>query len=267
VNGSVPGIAVRRNPSAGTQPKARADVVILTATPVESDALERVMVAAGHDRQRLAYGPVNTYSLYGPIGETVVAHVRCTMGSGGTAAAGLTVRDAIGDLQPWAVLAVGIAFGIKDAEQPIGQLLLSESLSAYELQRIGDSSAGQVVISRGSTMSGSPTLLGRFRDSHLNELGIDVLAGEILSGEKLVDNAAFKAALVERYPNAVGGEMEGAGVVAASHRAAVEWLVVKAVCDYAHSKGDDKQSRQWLAADTAARALLEVLTKGALMRR
>ncbi|MBY8854015.1 hypothetical protein K7G98_39625, partial [Saccharothrix sp. MB29] len=91
---------------------------------------------AGHPGSA-EFGPVNTYWRYGPIAGATVAHVRCTMGSGGTGGSSLTVTDAIRDLRPTCIIGVGIAFGIDRETQPIGQLLLSQKLSAYELQRVG----------------------------------------------------------------------------------------------------------------------------------
>jgi nucleoside phosphorylase len=243
------------------------DVIVLTATDLETRALEKVFQTAGFSPTTI-FARVNTYSLYGPIGGATVAHVRCNMGSGGAGGAAMTVGDAIADLRPWAVIAVGIAFGIDEDKQPIGQLLLSAKLSAYELQRVGEGEDGQLqIIDRGDSVPGSPTLLGRFRDSHLEQIGIDVKPGEVLSGEKLIDNADFKAALLARYTDAIGGEMEGAGVLAASYRNTVDWLVVKSVCDYAQNKGQDKKIRQEKASAVAATAFFQVLTKGALARR
>lgn len=237
-----------------------ADLVILTATETEASAFDKAMAAGGHDRHPPRFGSVNTYSLYGPIGGTMVAHVRCTMGSGGAGGSALTVSDAVRELKPWAVIAVGLAFGVDATKQPIGQVLLSEKLTTYELQRVGESQT----LHRGESVAGSPTLLGRFRDSHLEDVGLDVRPGEMLSGEKLIDNKEFKAALLLRFPDAIGGEMEGAGLLAASHRASVEWLVVKAVCDYAEAKSVEKAQRQALAAEKAVAALMHVLSIGGL---
>ncbi|WP_161606318.1 hypothetical protein [Microlunatus speluncae] len=240
----------------------RADVVVVTVNEIETTSLRHAFAEIGQPPQ-LHLGHRNTYSIYGPIGGAVVAHVRCSMGSGGPGGAQLTVSDAIRELEPWAVLAVGVAFGMDENRQPIGQLLLSERLTSYELQRVGEMD----VVSRGSDVPCSPTLLSRFRDIGLaSELGIDLLPCQLLSGEKLIDNADFKRQLLDRFPDAMGGEMEGAGVFSASYRSTVEWLVVKAVCDYAEKKHQDKQERQLLASQIAARAFVHVLKRGGLAR-
>lgn len=256
-------------PSHGTRTggpnTTRADVVVLTTTPVETEAVDKAMEQVGGERREVAYGTTNTYTLHRPVSGTVVAHVRCAMGSSAAGGSILTVAAAIEDLKPWAVLAVGIAFGADVDEQPLNDLLLSERLTAYELQRWGtDEAGGPAILERGPTVPSSPTLLGRFRDSHLEDFGIRVQAGQLLSGEKLVDNADQKTDLLRRFPDAIGGEMEGAGLFAASHRGSVEWLVVKAVCDHGQDKATEKVQRQREAAEVAARAFVTVLRQGGL---
>src|SRR5215470_73709 len=214
----------------------RVDVLLVTVNEIETEGLRQALEQAGY-YGRLHFGQMNTYWIYGPRRGVTVAHVRSTMGSGGQGGSTLTVADAIRDLDPSAVIAVGVAFGVDEAKQPIGQLLLSQKLSCYELQRVGTGGEDEVrVIPRGSSPESSPRLLGRFRDAGLNGIGISVAVGEVLSGEKLIDNMNFKDALLAMYPEAIGGEMEGAGLQAASGRANVEWLIAKSVCDYAERK-------------------------------
>lgn len=68
-----------------------------------------------------------------------------------------------------------------------------------------------------------------------------VRMGELLSAEKLVDNAAYRNELRIRFPDAIGGEMEANGVAAACDRNRIEWLVAKAICDW----GDGKKSKEF----------------------
>jgi nucleoside phosphorylase len=245
----------------------QADVVLVTVNEIETKLLKDTFEFAGYP-ERVQWGPVNTYGLFGSISGATIAHVRCTMGSGGQGGSTLTIIDAIRDLRPSSVIGVGVAFGIDETTQPIGQLLLSQKITSYELQRIGtDADGSMVATQRGPTVESSPRLLGRFRDGHLGRLGIDILSGEILSGEKLIDNPRFKQILLDRFPEAIGGEMEGAGVQAASGRSGVDWIIVKAVCDYAEHKSYRTQERQLAAAQNAARAVLAVVEQGGLSRQ
>jgi nucleoside phosphorylase len=245
---------------------SQVDVLVVTSTDVETLALRRALTRRAGEPV-VVNGPINTYNDYGPIGGAQIAHLRTTVGSGGLGGSSQAVGDAIDDRHPAAVIAVGIAFGVDEATQPIGEVLVSERLSPYELQRVGEDAEGNVTIrDRGVTSEGSPRLLSRFRDSGLERAGVRLRVGQLLSGAKLIDSAPFKAALLSRYPDAIGGEMEGAGLLDACGRRGVDWLVVKAVCDYAENKGQDKDLRQALAARQAVRALVTVLESGGLTR-
>lgn len=242
----------------------RADIVLVTVNKTETDTLKDIMTAAAGQADRV-YGRVNTYALYPTIGGTTVATVRSSMSSRGAGGAGFTVYDAVEELRPWGVIAVGIAFGFDEASQPIGQLLLSERLTDYEIRRVGTSTTGaRLDVNRGPTNDAPPRLFGRFRDGGLEDLGIDVKAGQLLTGDKLIDNKDFLATLHTEFPEAIGGEMEGAGVQAAAHREGTEWLVAKAVCDYGTNKEQEKISRQKVAARNSARAVVRLLQEGAL---
>jgi hypothetical protein len=64
--------------------------------------------------------------------------------------------------------------------------------------------------------------------------------GLVLAGGKLVNNPEFKSGLLREFPNAIGGEMEGAGLWAAADRNSTEWVLAKAVCDWADGCKHDK---------------------------
>jgi len=57
--------------------------------------------------------------------------------------------------------------------------------------------------------------------------------------------------------------MEASGILSAGIRRTIQWIVIKAVCDYGHEKSTDKDVRQRLAADVAAQAFVHVLMSGA----
>jgi nucleoside phosphorylase len=56
--------------------------------------------------------------------------------------------------------------------------------------------------------------------------------GLILTGEKLVDNIDFRNQLGQFEPEAVGGEIEGAGLYVACQDKKVDWILVKAIRDW-----------------------------------
>lgn len=65
---------------------------------------------------------------------------------------------------------------------------------------------------------------------------VSIHPGPILSGSKLVDDPKFKKQLLDQFPTAIGGEMEGSGLYSAASRNNTDWIVVKSVCDWADGK-------------------------------
>lgn len=148
-----------------------------------------------------------TYYDLGTVNQTRVWLVRSEPGSGSLGAAQQTVQKGIEALSPDAVIMAGVAFGVNEEKQSIGDVLVSKQLMSYEPQRVGEE-----VIPRGVRADCSPWLLNRARDAELNWTKSTVRVGLVLSGEKLVDDLPFRKQLVSIEREAVGGEMEGAGL-------------------------------------------------------
>jgi nucleoside phosphorylase len=109
-------------------------------------------------------------------------------------------------------------------------------------------------------LGGTARLQARGQDPARVQQGLNVKAGLLLSGEKLVDDTSFRKQLRKAESEAVGGEMEGAGVAAAANREKTPWIVVKGVSDFADGKKKvKKRERQARAARNAADLVLEVL--------
>lgn len=247
-------------------PTPQADVLLVIATEVEAQAVFEVFTP-GQKKQRHFIGD-NTYYDLGPHGNARVFMVQSEMGSGGLAGMQATVQASIEALHPAAVVMVGIAFGVNPKKQKIGDILVSRQLMSYELQRVGmDKSGKQTRIPRNDRAHASVKLVDRFTSGKKDWHGQTVEIGLILSGEKLVDNLEFRQQLLEFEPEAIGGEMEGAGLYAAAQRAKVDWILVKAICDWAEHKGRGKEQRQQLAARHAASFVLHVIQQGGLARQ
>jgi nucleoside phosphorylase len=89
------------------------------------------------------------------------------------------------------------------------------------------------------------------------------MEGAVLSGEELIDNAERKKELFDAFPHAIGGEMEGRGLYGAAQAAGVDWILVKAICDWAD--GNKHKLAQPLAAAAAVDLVRHVLLdRGAL---
>lgn len=239
-----------------TTASASFDVVLVTATEVETAAVREVFTAGD---QATFHGPTNTYRELGSYSGARVALVRSVeMGAGGGGGAMLTINDAIRDLEPSSIVLVGIAFGIGAKNQYIGDVLCATRVFDYEMQRVGSAE----IQHRGVDVPTSPRLLGRFQNAQ-QEYDQPVEFGLMLSGDKLVDNTDFRDALVELNPNARGGEMEALGAYAAGAREKIDWIVVKAYCDWADGKKRQNRSyKQRLAAERAAQFVRFTLELG-----
>ncbi len=240
------------------------DVLIVVATEVERDAVfQGVNESTGVEPKRI-FGNRQTYFDLGHLGSSHLLLVQTEIGSTGPGASLTTVGEAIDDLKPAHVLSVGIAFGVNPDKQEIGQILVSHQLQAYETQRIGtDSKGAKKLISRGDKVTASTRILGRLRAATENWLGSPVDFGLVVSGEKLIDNIDFRNELTELSPEALGGEMEGSGLYSASVGRKTDWILVKAICDWADGKKrDNKAERQKMAASQAANFVLHAISMG-----
>lgn len=245
-------------------PPARADVLLVVATQIETDAVFGVFEEGGHAPTQPSFSLINTYQLFSPVAGARIALVRCSMGAGGPGGPELTVAEAITALKPASVIMLGIAFGTDPHGQRLGDVLLSTRVFDYELVRAGTDPSGRLVqVSRGERPTASPRLIGRFQMARLHTCGLTLHEGTVLSGRKLVDNVDYRDQLTALCPEAIGGEMEGYGVYAAAQRLGVDWVIVKAICDWADgTKLQDKAHHQAVAARNAAFAVLRTLERG-----
>ncbi|MDQ2903706.1 MAG: hypothetical protein M3Y81_09155 [Chloroflexota bacterium] len=241
------------------------DVLLITATEVESRAVIKLFEEATGKKFERCFIDGNPYLNLGVINGARIMLVQSEMGAGGPGGSLLVVDEGIRMLSPSAVIMVGLAFGFDDREQNIGDILVSRQLFGYELQKVTTNDKSQRVkfIPRGDRPQAPPRLLGRFRNGVLDWEGPKVAFGLLLSGDKLIDNLDYREQLRAFEPEALGGEMEGIGLYSTAQRRRTDWIVIKAICDWADgNKAQDKNARQQLAAENATRFILHVLKQG-----
>ena len=175
-----------------------------------------------------------------------------------------TVVDAIDELAVRSVILLGIAFGVDPKKQSLGDVLVSRQLQCYEIQRVGTGENGQTsIIPRGDKVSASTRLIDRLRTTTVGRKETRVSFGLVLSGEKLVDNVDFRDQIVDMCPEAIGGELEGAGTYAAAVARNKEWVIAKAICDWADGKKRHrKEERQQKAAAIVAEFVIDGIKLG-----
>jgi hypothetical protein len=113
---------------------------------------------------------------------------------------------------------------------------------------------------RGDKPHASTRLINFFEGAaQFSWTGATVTPGIILTGDKLVDNFDYREQLINFEKEAIGGEMEAAGVYVSSQDYKVDWIVIKAICDWGDNKGVNKERRQKKAAKSAAEFLIHAL--------
>lgn len=228
--------------------------LLVTATDLETRVLHTYLTALpGYEKILKVVNEKQTYFL-GCFGVFGIVHVQCEMGSTGAGASSITVRDGIDAWQPKAAIMLGIAFGIDDKKQKIGDVLVSECVLPYDHRKVTSTGVTQ----RGTPRPADRILLNRFKNhtdwnyNLPNGLKPNVIVGHILSGECLIDNAVFRNALLEKYDHAQGGEMEGVGFAGAAESKNIPWIIVKSICDFADgNKCENKAKFQETAANSA----------------
>lgn len=217
-------------------------LLVVVATEVEIKALLAVVRPIPDEDNVLRIQSNSSTYYLGLLGKYLVVVVRCNgMGSQSRDGSLNTVSEAIRVWQPKAVLMPGICFGRDSEKQKIGDVLIADMLVMYEVARVGEE-----VIDRGPKPQPHSVLLDRFMSSDavsacLDDKRFRVVRGPLLSGEKLVDDSIFKQKLFLRFPETIGGEMEGAGLYSACSRNNIPWILIKSICDWGEGKSDDGQ--------------------------
>lgn len=241
----------------------------MTATERETDAVLAAMTCLPGESSLLAGTlSIDTYTL-GALGRYAVAHCQSGMGATSAYGAQYVTADAIREVEPKAILCVGIAFGMRRREQRLGDVLVAKNIVPYAMFKVQP----HTISERGSSIDGSVKLSKwmheRTRDwvfARADGSNVRVVPpGDVVSGETLVNNIEFRRWLEERFPSALGGEMEGVGAYSATQRygKGCEILLVKAICDWADGCKNDRA--QPFAAEAAVRVVEHVLTKEGIL--
>jgi len=119
-----------------------------------------------------------------------------------------------------------------------------------------------VVINRGDRVTASENLLDKFRTGESDWHSPKVHFGILLCGEKLIASKSFLDRLLDIEKEAIGGEMEGSGLYTAARKAKIDWIIVKAISDWADGSKNDKM--QPIAAMNAAKYVRHVVNQGGL---
>lgn len=223
--------------------------LIAVVTKVEAQAVLKAFSVEARQARRVIMNKM--YYQLDLCGEATVWMVQSEMGTATPGGALLTVRQAIQDLRPQAVILCGVACGLRPDQQQLGDILVARQLLYYEPMNNNDP------VLHGDRTTASERLLDRFRSIDLDWSGPPAHFGLVLSGEKWIDDPAFRQWLLTIEPEAIGGEMEGAGLYAAARDSRVDWILVKAIGHWAD--GNKDETIQAAVAGNAAQFVRQAL--------
>ena len=235
------------------------DVLLIVATPVEREAAQKLLEPLPRNRKvsKVTAGEETYY--VGRCGAFITALVMCEKGSGAPDSSQATATAAINLWNPSAVIMAGICFARDRKKQKPADVIVADKIIPYESQRVGKNKT----VPRGPQPQVGRTLLNRFKNIDEWQFRrpdgepVSVKTGPMLSGEKLVDDPKLKAELFRLHPDALAGEMEGTGIWAAAERGRIEWILVKAIVDWADGKkGKEYQPMAAAAACSLVHAVL-----------
>ncbi len=228
-------------------------VVVLTVNENETQAVLDAFLGEGRQPAAVEKGE-RTYDELGTIGGYRVVHAQCEMGG---LAALERAQQTIADWHPDAVLAVGVAFGVDRKHQAYGDVLVASQVVGYERQRVNQDRPPTL---REARTDAPERWLQRVRHTIARGQRTGgpwptVRVGHVLSGQKLIDDRGFRDEVIGLTGGeAVGGEMEAHGLVRACQNARTDWLVIKAVADFADGRKPKGKAKQRIQRDAAFRA-------------
>jgi nucleoside phosphorylase len=250
----------------------RARVLILVAADVERDAVLSAAQRANRHPPNKQFVEHHTVFDLGVIGGAQVLLAQCGQGSISPDGSTLTAYSLIERLVPDYLILTGICYGLRRLDQEIADIVVASQLRVLDYKKVVDavrpegSTGGATTreIPRGDRVAPSTLLLNRFRDATAGWTGAKVHRGPVLSINTLLNSALYRARLIDVDDEAIGGEMEGAGVYAASARKRVDWILVKAISDWGLDKTDRDQVR---AATSAAEFVIHTIAGNGLTER
>lgn len=257
------------SPEHAQEPKA--DVVIVTALPLERDAVLKYLPATTRHitKHRVYY---HTELLTERSWRYNV--VLLSMTAMGNVPAAAATTQAIDVWNPEVLILTGIAGGFRGGlKGQLGDLIVAEQIVGYEPGKIypnGTKRRYDVFRSSHRLLNAAKNFSNEKWTYNIKKQWADftlsgspgVHFGVVTSGEKVVTDSRFLKDLAEHWPRLLGVEMEGVGVAMAAYEAeqAPDLLVVKAISDWADESKDDRS--QSYAADVAATYTCAFLQSG-----
>ena len=156
------------------------------------------------------------------------------------------------------VIAIGICYGMKEGKTKLGHVIVAKSIIDMSSKRASDHG----VIARPKEWESGSTLYGIFNRSSGFELAsgegefVEVHTGVLTSENILFTSQDYKKKILDQVPHALGGEMEGAGIMQAAKDGGYEGIVIKGIADWGDKDKEPYRKWQKFVAGAAAKYVL-----------
>ena len=151
------------------------------------------------------------------------------------------------------IVGVGVCYGMNKEKTKLGQVIVSDIICDFTNKREGDN--GLKIYQRGPQPVAGGSMGNTFQPT--NDISQKLLRGAdqgpYICTPSLIDNAYIKKELMENRIDALAGEMEGAGIMAAlEYTSGVEAIVIKGIGDWGDGKKEGTKEWKEYAARAAA---------------
>lgn len=232
------------NTNAINESRQPPNILLVTTLEIETRAvLSSFQEAVGEKFERQLIRGKTHYQL-GIVNGVNVYLVQSEIGSDELE---ITVLKSIEALLPVALISVGIAAGFQLSGHQFGDVLVSTDINLYEYEKHSFTF---------SSLSSS-YLLDKFRSGAVDWGYAEVHFGSFVSANQHVNDPESRDYMRKLAPRVVGVEMGGAGLFRVADQKGVDWLIVKAVADFADREKIESKRKQ--AAANAARFTTHVL--------
>lgn len=235
--------------------------LFVTANKHERDAFEKKFIC-----QKEQYILGKTYYL-GMFGHYPIAYIHIDEQGTTNPAAIPLVSQLVQELLPVAVIMVGIAFGVDEKKQKIGDVLISDKILPYDSQKLLEDKTEYKEIPKEVGFQ----LLNAFREHRKwiyclsNSEQSNVYIGAMLTGSRLINNYKYRNQLLDDFSNQkpIGGEMEAQGIYSMCRiHGVTEWIIIKGICDWGYNKNNpNKYKNQIIAANAAVDYCFHVFSR------
>ena len=232
---------------------ADVNIILVTATNKEYCAVMSVGKRMGEKYTEVLLEDV-TFNLV-MYGSHKVAVVCTEQGPAGTI---LMLQKVQRVINAQYVIAIGICYGMKEGKTKLGHVIVAKSIIDMSSKRASDGG----VVARPKEWESGSTLYGIFNRSRGFELAsgegefVEVHTGVLTSENILFTSQDYKKKILDQVPHALGGEMEGAGILQAAKGGGYEGIVIKGIADWGDKEKEPYRKWQKFVAGAAAKYVL-----------